>query len=105
MRTATLFTGDGFGYYHSADACEQFDDEAITDEGLRDYHHDTFRFLRWVIPEKINKAFDEMFAHYDLQLLAPTHANAFQGDVAAHLVRMKKTLTAVSNEYRNGGGD
>ncbi len=73
VRTATLFTGDGFGYYHSADACEQFDDEAITDEGLRDYHHDTFRFLRWVIPEKINKAFDEMFAHYDMQVLAPTH--------------------------------
>ena len=46
-QTGTLFTGDGFGYYHSAGACEQFGDEAITDEGLRDYLRDTFRFLRW----------------------------------------------------------
>lgn len=105
VRTGTLFTGDAFGYYHSAGACEQFGDDAITDEGLRDYHRDTFRYLRWVVPEKINKAFDQMFAHYDMQVLAPTHGNAIQGDIAAHLDRMKKTLTTVSNEYRNGGRD
>jgi len=104
--TGTLFTGDGFGYYHPAGACDVFSDEredGIPAEYFREFHRTAFRFLRWVIPQRLNDDLDKAFQQLDVKVVAPSHGNAIRGDIAIHLERLKETITNVCMDYRNGG--
>ena len=106
-KTGTMFTGDGFGYYMPSGSDEAFSDEAGStfDPALfHDYHYDAFRFLRWTVPAKLNAAMDELFDLYDVDVLAPTHGNAFRGQIPTHVEQLKTTLTDISNAYRAKGG-
>jgi flavorubredoxin len=100
--TKTLFTGDGFGYYHTPEQCELFSDEmeeGITVEQLRPYHHNAFRFLRWVIPERLNADMDKMFQKRDVQIIAPIHGNAIR-DVRLHVGRLQTAVAEICAPYR-----
>ena len=105
-KTSALFTGDGFGYYHPADACEYFSDEkegGIPEEYFREFHRTAFRFLRWVIPERLNDDLDKAFRQLDVKVVAPSHGNAIRGDIPLHVERLKQTITSICMDYRNGG--
>ncbi|RLT42977.1 MAG: hypothetical protein DWI57_04965, partial [Chloroflexi bacterium] len=104
-QTGTLFTGDGFGYYHSAEQCGQFSDEIAGGVGVEQfqaYHRSAFRFLRWVIAERLNANLDRLFQRYPVQIVAPIHGNALRGEIPAHLARLKQALTQVCADFGAG---
>ena len=106
LKTRTLFTGDGFGYYHPAEKCDQFADEiegGIREEQFRAYHINVFRHMRWVIPEKFNADLDKVFQKLDVSILAPTHGDAIRAEIPEHLARVKQAVTTVSDDFRKGG--
>ncbi len=103
--TRTLFTGDGFGYYHLEGACELFSDEipgGITEEQFRLFHRNAFRFLRWVLYERFAADLERLFERQDIGILAPIHGNAIR-DVPAHLERLKRAIASICREYRQTG--
>ena len=105
-KTGTLFTGDGFGYYHPAEVCEQFSDEVeggILERWLTTYHRDAFRFLRWVNPKKLNDVLDELYQRRDVKTIAPIHGNAIRGDILEHVDRLKRAITAICMQHRKEG--
>lgn len=107
-KTGTLFTGDGFGYYHPAAQCELFSDEVeggIREQWFSTYHRDAFRFLRWVSPEKLNDALDNLFLRRDVKIVAPIHGNAIRGDIPEHVDRLKQAVTSLCMQYRKEGLD
>jgi flavorubredoxin len=104
--TGTMFTGDGFGCYHPEATCHLFSDELDTlqSQNYYDYHWHAFRFLRWVLPEKLNAALEAMFDRYPVEILAPTHGNALRGDISRHVSRLQQTISAICHDYRTNGG-
>jgi len=100
--TGTLFTGDGFGYYHPDGECELFSSEVpggIPEEGFRAFHQNAFRFLRWVVPEKLYRDLDRLFERYEIKIIAPIHGNAIF-DIPTHLARVKTALWHIYQDYR-----
>ena len=95
--TRSLFTGDGFGYYHEAGACQRFSNEiegGIRVDQFSTFHENAFRFLRWVVPEKLFADLDQLFARYSIEVIAPTHGNAIF-DVETHLSRLKTAIREI----------
>ena len=104
--TGTLFTGEGFGYLHSAEQCGQFSDEVaggLSVEAFQVYHRTAFRFLRWVIADRLNADLDRMFERYAVRNIAPIHGHALRGDVPAHVARLKQALAGACADLREGG--
>ena len=105
-KTGTLFTGDGFGYYHPAEVCELFSDElegGIREQWFSTYHRDAFKFLRWVTPEKLNEVLDDLFQRRDVKIVAPIHGNAIRRDIPEHVDRLKQAVTSICMQYRKEG--
>ncbi len=103
--TKTLFTGDGFGFYHAPGLCALFSHEVeggIQQEQFRAYHANAFRFLRWVKPERFNADLDKLFQNRPVDIIAPTHGNAICGDIPAHLKRVKQAISDICAHYQNG---
>lgn len=100
--TATLFTGDGFGYFHPSDAIDRFSDEiegGITAAQFQDYHHVAFRFLRWIEPDRLNRDLDHMFRRRTIDVIAPIHGSAIRSEIPLHLRRIKQALAGAQAEY------
>ena len=105
-RTSALFTADAFGYYHPADQCEPFSDEiegGVPVDSFRAYHKNAFRFLRWIIPERLSDVLDQLFLRRDVRIIAPIHGNAIRSETGEHLDKLKQALTAICLEYRKEG--
>ncbi|MEM7032951.1 MAG: MBL fold metallo-hydrolase [Chloroflexota bacterium] len=94
-QTETLFTGDGFGAYHSPEDCARETDAVISDAAFRQYHRNAFRFLRWVIPERLNPIMDHLFDQYAVSVIAPSHGDAICHDIPAHIEQLKLALADI----------
>ncbi len=104
-KTGVLFTGDGFGYYHPAEQTDKFSDEiegGIQTEQFTPYHHNAFRFLRWVQPQKFNTDLDKLFHDYDVKAIAPIHGSAIRSDIPEHVGRLKQSISQIYQSYRGG---
>lgn len=102
--TQTLFTGDGFGYYQDKNLVDHFSDEidgGITVEQFESYHHDTFRFLRWVNPEALGADLDKMFDRRPIRHIAPIHGSTIRHDIDIHKERLKRALANVCRATRS----
>jgi flavorubredoxin len=102
-RTRALFTGDGFGYYHSAEMAHKFSDEipgGIQEAQFREYHRTAFRFLRWVQPHRFNADLERLFQRRPVEIIAPIHGCAIRGDIERHLERVKAAINDICSEYR-----
>jgi flavorubredoxin len=105
-QTGTLFTGDGFGYYHSAEQCGRFSDEVsggLTVEQFQTYHRTAFRFLRWVVAERLNADLEKMFAHYPVNIIAPIHGHALRGEVPKHVAQLQQAITHICADFQAEG--
>ncbi len=103
--TRCLFTGDGFGYYHEAGACRALSSEVeggIRVEQFRAFHENAFRFLRWVLPDKLFTDLDALFARYPIEVIAPTHGNAIF-EVDTHLARLKAAIREIHAGFEAAG--
>jgi flavorubredoxin len=101
--TGTLFSGDGFGYHCPPEQSGRFSDEipgGIQTEQFESYHRQTFRFLRWIRPERFNADLDRLFGLRPISIVAPIHGAAIRGDIALHQERIKDAITAVCDGYR-----
>ena len=102
-QTQTLFSGDGFGYHCPPEQSGRFSDEipgGIQTEQFESYHRQTFRFLRWIMPERFNADLDRLFGMLPISIIAPIHGAAIRSDIDLHRVRLKEAITAVCTEYR-----
>jgi len=102
-RTQTLFSGDGFGYHCPPEQSGRFSDEipgGIQSEQFESYHRQTFRFLRWIQPERFNADLDRLIGMRPISIVAPIHGAAIRGDIDLHKERLKTAITAVCNSYR-----
>jgi|GEM_PF-1362292 len=97
-QTGTLFTGDGFGYYHSAEQCGRFSDEiagGVSVAQFQAYHCTAFRFLRWVVAERLNADLEELLARYPITTIAPIHGGALRSEIQLHVNRLQTALTNI----------
>jgi len=102
-----LFTADGFGAYHPPDRCEatsaDFED-GIPAEAAFEYHRDNLVWLRYVDPDKIRRALDEIFATYDVTAIAPVHGPpVVAGDVEPYLDGFYDAAERIADEYEVDG--
>lgn len=98
-----LFTADGFGNYHEPGQCDflssDFDDVTPTEE-IYEYHRDNLVWLRYVAPEKIEKALERIFEEFNINAIAPIHGNPITGqDVDVYRSRLYDTLSRIAAEY------
>lgn len=101
--TSALFSGDGFGYYHPPTQCNLFSDElpaGVSLAALELYHLNTFRFLRWVIPERFGRDLNALFQKRDVRVIAPTHGNAIRADVPTHVARLERAVASICETLR-----
>jgi flavorubredoxin len=93
--TGALFTGDGFGYSHVVGECELFSDETggVQVEQFRGYHGTAFRFMRWVVAERLNADLGHLFERYPVRIIAPIHGNAIRADIPRHVQRLQRAIT------------
>lgn len=101
-RTKALFTGDGFGYFNSAENIAKFSDEVdggVSAEQFTHYHQIAFRFLQWTKPHRLNPDLDKMFAGRDIDIVAPIHGSAIRSDIGTHVSRVKQAIETVHNSY------
>ena len=101
-----LFTADGFGNYHEPGQCEFLSGD-FTDvtpaEGIYEYHRDNLVWLRYVAPEKVERALDGIFAEFDVNAVAPIHGNPIEGeDVNAYRDRLYDAVCRIADEYEVG---
>lgn len=97
-QTGTLFTADAFGYLFPQSADLKFDDElddGVPVEWLRRYHESAFRFLPKSSGAKVIADLARVFAKREINVLAPTHANAIRGDVAQCLERVNQVMSEI----------
>jgi flavorubredoxin len=102
-----LFTADGFGAYHPPDRCEatsaDFAD-GIPSEAAFEYHRDNLVWLRYVDPDKIRRALDDIFATCDVTAIAPVHGHPIVGpDVEPYLEEFYDTAERIADEYEVDG--
>lgn len=84
--TGTLFTADAMGYLYPSSADLLFDDEldnGIEMSWMSRYHESAFRFLPYVVYDKMMADFAKLYHKRDIKIMAPTHGNAIRGDIAA----------------------
>ena len=101
--TETLFTGDGFGYYHSAENHNKFSDEVadgVQVEQFAAYHKTAFRFMEWIKPARFAKDLDVMFGNRPISIVAPIHGSAIRGDIDAHIARLKAAIEVCHDSYK-----
>lgn len=107
-QTQTLFSGDGFGYHCSPEQSGRFSDEipgGIQTAQFESYHRQTFRFLRWIRPERFNADLDRLFGMRPISIVAPIHGAAIRGDIPLHQTRLKEAITAVCQGYHEHNGE
>lgn len=94
-RTGTLFTADAFGYMLPESADTLFDDEledGVPEEWLSRYHSSAFRFLPYVVHDKMMADFQKLYEKRDIRQIAPTHGNAIRGDIALIKTRFSDVM-------------
>lgn len=101
-----LFTADGFGNYHDPSQCNFISSDfvgMIPAEEIYEYHRDNLVWLRYVAPEKIEKALDRIFTEFTINAVAPVHGNPITGkDVDVYRNRLYDTLSRIAAEYDVG---
>jgi flavorubredoxin len=100
--TGALFSGDGFGYYHAPGMCDLFGDEppdGVPLKYIESYHRSAFRFLEWVIPERLGRDLEKLFQRRDVRVIAPTHGNAIRSAIPAHVERLKRAVENICLSY------
>jgi flavorubredoxin len=98
-----LFTADGFGNYHDPGQCDyrsgDFPDVTPA-EAIYEYHRDNLVWLRYVAPEKVERALDDIFDAYDVAAVAPIHGNPIEGDdVDTYRDRLGDAIERIASEY------
>lgn len=96
--TETLFTADAFGYLFPQSADTLFDDEidgGLSTDWIYDYHASAFRFLPYVIADKMMDDFHKVFAKRQVAVIAPTHGNAIRGDIPKTLNQFETAVRKV----------
>lgn len=100
--SGVLFTADGFGNYHDT-ACDllssEFED-GIPRETIYEYHSENLVWLRYVDPEKLRHALDDIVAQYDISAVASIHGNPIlEADLPEYLDRLEAAATRIADEY------
>lgn len=98
-----LFTADGFGNYHEPDQCRFLSGEfdgMIPAEEIYEYHRDNLVWLRYVAPEKIERALDDIFEAFDVNAVAPIHGNPIEGDdLDRYREQLHDSVRRIADEY------
>ncbi|XVH33351.1 MBL fold metallo-hydrolase (plasmid) [Haloferacaceae archaeon DSL9] len=98
-----LFTADGFGNYHyphEANYLSTDFDDGIPLQQIYEYHRDNLVWLRYVDPQKMRAALDDVFDEYDVSYVAPIHGNPIaKSNLDTYLDRLIEAVDRISSEY------
>jgi flavorubredoxin len=98
-----LFTADGFGNYHDPGHCDYLSGDfpaSTPAERIYEYHRDNLVWLRYVAPEKVDRALDDIFAAHDVNAVAPIHGNPIEGDdLDTYRERLRDAIERIAAEY------
>jgi flavorubredoxin len=98
-----LFTADGFGNYHERGQCRFLSDgfeDGTPAEEIYEYHRDNLVWLRYVAPEKVERALDSIFEEFDVNAIAPVHGNPIEGDdIYVYRDRLYDAMRRITDEY------
>jgi flavorubredoxin len=100
--SGSLFTSDGLGQYHAPDACD-CTSEDLGSVGrfrdVRDFHHDTLRWLQYVDPAAIEAAVTKVFDAYDVRRILPAHGHPIvEEDVPQFLDSFHRAIHEIVKE-------
>jgi flavorubredoxin len=102
-RDGVRFTADGFGSYHDPGRCEHRSGEfadGTPAEAIHESHRDSPVWLRYVDPERIERALEAVCERFEVDAVAPVHGNPIVGDdVAVSRDRLHAAVTRVAEEY------
>lgn len=101
--TATLFTADGFGDHHRPGACAATSRDrsgGVSEAGIRRYHGEALRWLRYVDPPKLMGRLREILSAREVRWIAPVHGSPIAGeDVGDYLDRLERAVERIAREY------
>lgn len=101
--SGVLFTADGFGNYHMPDECNytfQDFDNGISAEAIYEFHSSNLVWLRYVDPDKLQRAVTGILDDYDVSYVAPIHGNPISSkDIDVYVDRLISAADRISSEY------
>ena len=103
QKTGMLFTADWGHNLHEPDCgqCFQFMDEmlgsanyseALMIDDIKVNAWYQFPWLAWAEGERILAAIDELFAQYDVKILAPSHGNVIRYEAGQYVEHLKEGM-------------
>jgi flavorubredoxin len=100
---SVLFTADGFGSFHEegkGDLTSADMENGVPYDNIYKYHKDALVWLRYVDPEKLRKALEQIFDTYQIDWIAPVHGSPIaKEDTEEYLNRLMQAVAQISNEY------
>lgn len=98
-----LFTADGFGNVHDPGDCNSTSEELSSGIDYRDilrHHRDTLVWLRYVDPEKLRNALEEILHEYTPTWIAPIHGNPIhRDDIENYLRKLHRATEQIADQY------
>lgn len=101
-----LYTADGFGCHHRPGRCDwtaaDFPDGIGTGELFR-YHRYALSWLRYVDPDRLRSAVEEIFERHEVSFVAPIHGNPIpEEELPGYLDRFFEAVRRIADAYRPG---
>jgi len=101
--TGGLYTADGFGAYHMPGECGWTSSgypDGVPEDPVYRFHRDALSWLRYVDPERLRSAIEEIFDEFDVRFVAPIHGPPIaRPDLRRYLDRLHGAVRRISAEY------
>jgi len=98
-----LFTADGFGNCHEPGKCDATSrdlDGGIDYEDIRQHNRETLVWLRYVDPEKLRTALEDILDEYEPSWVAPIHGNPIaRADLDGYIEKLVRAAEQISAAY------
>lgn len=98
-----MFVADGFGNYHDPGECRLLSPELSPDgreERIRAFHRDALRWLRYVDPEVLMSAVEELIGRQPVRYMAPIHGNPIAArDLESYLTMLRRSILEIADAY------
>jgi flavorubredoxin len=102
--TRTLFTADGLGHYHPANACSKRSEEisdGIAYDDVYSFHKDVVPWLKYVEPQRLFDKLDYRIGDRKVERIAPVHGNPVSStDIEQYREKFERAIEEIAADYR-----
>jgi len=101
--SGVLFSVDAFCHFHEPDMCSALSGsfpDGIPLSNISDFNQEMMVWMKYVDPELLNEAIDEVFEEFDVEIIAPVHGNPIVSqDIDPYLERYKASIRDIADEF------